>query len=132
MHHCDVGDGIVAGEASVDDLRVDALILTPLDGFHGPAHHAGHLDHAGAVGAVDEHEQLAVAGNECPYHRLDSEGARALERDADVRLFSTDKRHESGAHVVVHGNERLVRDPQSRSIASLTLSEVVSGPGVSK
>ncbi len=43
-----------------------------------------------AVGAVDQDQQLAVGGHEVADHRLDDEGAAALQRYADVRPAAVD------------------------------------------
>lgn len=96
MDHGDMGDTGVIGQALVRRPRVHRLVLAPFEDVYGTAHDAGDVDHALPIGAVDQDQQLAVPRDQRPYGGFDDEGARALERDADVGLFGTGQRHQAG------------------------------------
>jgi len=57
------------------------------------------------VGAVHQQQNLACARHEAREHRLDGEGAAALQRDAYVGLPSADDIQQHFAHAPVDGDE---------------------------
>ena len=82
----DVGDRRVGGEQPVDVLRRRRHVVGGLEGRQPAAHHLRELRHPRAVGAVDQHQQVAVARHQRVDRRLDRERAAALHRHADVRV----------------------------------------------
>ena len=84
VHHRDVGDRGVAREGGVQGGGIRRAILRHLQLCVGAAVVLAHAEHALAVGAVDEDEELSVRRHHGGQHRFHDEGAAPLQRDADV------------------------------------------------
>ena len=77
----DVADRLVVAEHPVEPRQVGRRVLRRFERCRGAAGDLGDLERALAVGAVDQHQQLAALRHEARDHRLDGEGAGALHRD---------------------------------------------------
>ena len=75
-----------AREQPVDVRRRGRHVLGGLEHGHAAAHHLRELRDALAVGAVDQHQHVAVARHQRVDGRLDRERAAALHRHAHVRV----------------------------------------------
>ena len=115
MHRGDVADRRIGGERPIERLRIVRLVLRALEGRHAAAVAAGDLDHAPAIGAVDQHQQLAGLGHERRQHRLDHEGAAALERHRDMAAGAAGELDQTGADAGVQRDEVLDRASPSRA-----------------
>ncbi|MNX78032.1 hypothetical protein D3C86_1096010 [compost metagenome] len=91
----DAGAGFAVDQRNVSDAGISAQQTIDVGGggrfvFGGfesaerAAQHFANLRQAFAVGAVDQHQHLAIARHQCADCRLDSEGAAALQRHAVV------------------------------------------------
>ena len=101
----DVADRGVGRERPIERRRIVRPVLRGRQRHHRPAVVARHPDHALAIGAVDQHQKLAVAGHEGPEHRLDHEGAAALERHGDVTAFGAGELDQARPHSGVELDE---------------------------
>ena len=127
----DVRDRGVLRQRAVDVVGRRRHVVGGLEGRAAPAQHPGQSCQALAVGAVDQHQHVAVARHQRVDGGLDRERAAALQRHADVRVGGVDDRRASRARTVaVTALKAASQEPQSRSIAALVASDVVSGPGV--
>jgi hypothetical protein len=100
-----MGDGVVVGKDRIEGRRVGGRVL---GGFHDPmiaAHDLQHLDHAMAVGAIDQDQGLAVAGHQGTDGCFDDEGAAALKGDANVAVFGAGDREQSLPDARIDFNE---------------------------
>ena len=66
MDDRDMGDRRVVGQRLGDARRIDRLVLGPLEHDGGALVVFADLRDALAVGAVDQHQQLAVGGTKVP------------------------------------------------------------------
>jgi hypothetical protein len=90
VNQCDVGDRLVSREQPIDVLRRGGNVLRGFERGQLAAHHPGELRQAGAVSAVDQHQNVAVARYEGIHRRFDGEGAAALHRHAHVGRVAID------------------------------------------
>jgi hypothetical protein len=105
VHHHHVGHHGIAGEGRVERGRIGRLVLGCLQRLAGAPVVLAHADHAPAVGAVDEHQELARGGHQGADHRLDDERPAALEGHAHVAAVARDQLEQAPAHPRVHGDE---------------------------
>ena len=84
MNQSDMRDRRIACEHPFDILRRRADIVGRFEYRELAPHHLGELGHALAIGAVDQHEHMAVARNQRVDGRFDSKGAAALQRHANM------------------------------------------------
>ena len=73
----------VGGERGLERLKIDGRIFRRLEDGGIPLIILADPGNPLAIGAVDENQHLAVRRHEVAHHRLDHEGAAALERHAD-------------------------------------------------
>ena len=86
-------------------------VLGRLERRDPAAHHLREPGEPRAVGAVDQHQHVAVARDERVDRRLDRERAAALHRDADVRVVAVNDVEQLAPHL---GGDRIeVRVPRS-------------------
>jgi hypothetical protein len=108
LHRRDVADRPLLGEHAIERAGVVRLVLRRFQHRHLAAMIARHPDHALAVGAVDQDQELAVPRHERAEHRLDHEGAAALEWYGDVAAGSARQLDETCAHPRVERDEGAV------------------------
>lgn len=95
VHRRDVRDRPVCGQRPCQRGDIVGPVLRRLERHHLAAVIARHLDHALAVGAVDQDQQPAVPRHERAEHGLDHERAAALERYADVSPRTAGEAHQA-------------------------------------
>ncbi len=105
VHHHHVRDGGIRGERAVEGRRVHGSVLRGLLRQAGAPVVLADPHHAAAVGAVDQHQQLAGRGHQGADHGLHDEGPAALQRDAHVAAVARDHLQQPTAHPAVHGDE---------------------------
>ena len=108
VSQCTAATWLIAGSAASarsSGLRVVRLVLGRLEHRHLAAVIARHLDHALAIGAVDQDQQLAVPRHQRAEHGLDHEGAAALERDGDVAAGAAGQLDQARAHPRIERDE---------------------------
>ena len=101
----DMADGPIGGERGVEGRGVVGRVLGGLDGRAGSAHDVADFLDAFAIGAIDQHQHLAVARQQGADRGLDDEGAAALEGHADMAAFTPGQSDEPVADPGVEGNE---------------------------
>ena len=107
----DVRDRRIRREQPVDVLRRRRHVLGGLERRHLAAHHLRELGEPRAVGAVDQHQHVAVARDQRVDRRLDRERAAALHRHADVGVLAVDDVEQLAPHF---GRDRVeVRVPRA-------------------
>ena len=117
MDRRDMTDRRIGREAAMQFSGIVGFVLANLIDRMGPADSSANLDHPRAVGAVDQHQNLAGGRHQRAQRRLDRESAAALDRHADMGLPGIGDGQQAPAYV---------------GIAAFTLAEMVSGPGVSR
>ena len=105
VDHRDVRDPAVGGERRIERRGVVGHVLGSLDRGAGAAHDLADAGDALAVGAVHQHQHLAVAGKQRADRRLDGEGAASLDRHANMSAFTPGEGDEPLAHAGVEGDE---------------------------
>ena len=112
MDDDDMGDRGVGVERGGDFGAARRHVVALVDERVGAAEVVERLRDALAVGAVGEHQRLAVAGDERGEHRFDHEGAAALHRDA-VEFAAVIAGHldEASPHLGGHRAEIAVPGP---------------------
>ena len=108
MDDCDMGDGRVVAQARFDRDRVRWRVLGRLVNGVGASHVVAHFGHAMAIGAVDQDQQLAVAGQEGRDHRLHGESPAALQRDTGKVIAAAGDFNDALADLAVDRDERRV------------------------
>ena len=101
----DMGDGRVGGQRLFHRGRIDRAVLGPFQGRDGALVVFADANHALAIGAVDQDQQLAVRRHEAAEHRFDREGAAALHRHADMGPGAAGHRDQLLAHPAVDLDE---------------------------
>ena len=106
MHHHHVGDGGIGGQGGGNLVAPRRHVIALVD-HHMVAPQIAHgFRRALAIGAVGQHQHLAVTRNEGAQHRLDREAAAALHRDAIIfALWIVDQVQQPGAQTGRHGAE---------------------------
>jgi hypothetical protein len=107
----DMRDRAVLGQRARQGGGIVRLVLRGRQRDHGTAVAARHPDHAQAIGAVHQDQQAAVRGHQGAEHRLDHEGAAALERYADVRVLGCGDAHETLPDARIQRHEAAVPRP---------------------
>jgi len=105
VDHHDVRDGRVGRERRVESRRIDRRVLRRFEDDAVAAQVLAHADHARAVRSIDENGKLARAGHESADHRLDDEGAAALERHADMGALAARQLHQPLPHARIQLDE---------------------------
>ena len=106
VHHGHVRDARVVAQPLIEPRGVNLFVFSPFEGAHLAAHDARDLHHPCAVGTIDEDQQMAARRKKGRDRRLDREGTRTLERNADVGRAGANEISEALTHFVVHRNER--------------------------
>jgi hypothetical protein len=107
-----VRDRRVLREEPLHVLRRRQHIVGDLERGRLASHHGRQLRHPLAVGAVDQHQDVAVTRHERIEGSLDRERAAALHWDADVRVRTVDHGEQLCAHAGSDGIElRVPRAP---------------------
>ena len=105
MNGEDVADRLVVAEHAVEPRQVGRRVLRGFERCRGAAGNLGNPERALAVGAVDQHQELAGLGHERGDHRLDGKGARALHRHRDVRALPARQLDDLVEHHAVDAQE---------------------------
>ena len=111
MDHGDVGGVRIVGEGTVEGARIDGRVLRRLQQREAPSRDLADFRHALPVGPIGEDEHLAVPGHEGTEHRLDHEGAAALQRNAHVGALPARDRDQPLAHLSVDVDEAAITRP---------------------
>ena len=116
-----MGDGRVGVERRGHFVAARRQIVALVDQPVGAPEILHRLRGPQPIGAVGQHQQLAVARHERAEHRLDRERAAALDRHAiELALLVPDQRQQARRSSAVIARKSPSQDPQSRSIAGFT------------
>ena len=85
-----MGDGGVGGQQAVDVGGGGRLVFGSFEGAVGTTQHFAYLRQALAIGAIDQHQDLAITRHQGADGRFHGEGAAALQGDAVVAGAAVD------------------------------------------
>lgn len=98
MDQRNVGDGAIGVQQAVHIGGGGGLVFSGFEGAEWAAKHFANLRQTLAIGAVDQHQHLAIARNQGAEGGFDGEGATALQRHAMVAVGAVEDRQQLCAY----------------------------------